>query len=185
MAWDIYLFRFVNDWAGKFGGLDALGVFAAVFLLPLLVFLLLPAAFTIKRIKETHWYEMPLHALLAALLAYVARSGLGALIGRARPFVTLPDVQLLIPTDHLYNSLPSGHAALSFALAYVVWKHDRDWGIAFFMLAAVVAVSRVFVGVHYPVDVLAGAVVGILAGWIVGWFEGREWRKMERALRTR
>lgn len=128
---------------------------------------------------------MPLHALLAALLAYAARSGLGALVGRARPFVALPDTQLLIPMDHLYDSFPSGHAALSFALAYIVFKHDRDWGIAFFILAAVVAVSRVFVGVHFPVDVLFGAVVGILAGWIVQRFEKAEWRKIERALKVR
>ncbi len=185
MAGDVYLFNVINSFAGRFGGLDALGVFGAVFLLPLLGFLLLPAAFTIKRIKEAHWYEMPLHALLAALLAYTARSGLGALVGRARPFVTLADVPPLIPMDHLYDSFPSGHAALSFALAYIVWKHDRDWGIAFFVLALIVAVSRVFVGVHYPVDVVSGAIIGLLAGWIVQRFEKGEWRKIERALKVR
>lgn len=183
MAWDIYLFRFVNNWAGRFGSLDALGIFAAVFLLPLLGVLLLLAAFTVKSLREEHWYEMPIKALLAGALAYGVRSILGELLARPRPFFALSDMQLLVgrETSHAF---PSGHAAVSFALAFVVYRQDRDWGMAFLVLAVLVALGRVFVGVHYPLDILGGAVVGWGAAWIVNKFEHAHWSKFKRSLRV-
>lgn len=181
---DTTLFHLVNNLAGRFGGLDALGIFAAVFLLPLLAFLLIPAAFTIKRFKEEHWYEMPVKAMLAAVLAYGVRWVIGTVVGRPRPFAALSEVHQLVPMDHLYNSFPSGHASLAFALAFVVWRQDRDWGMAFLILAALVALGRVFVGVHYPLDILGGAVVGWAAAWVVQKFEHAHWSKFKRTLRV-
>lgn len=180
---DTTLFHLVNNLAGRFGGLDALGIFAAVFLLPLLAFLLIPAAFTIKRFKEEHWYELPLKAVLAGALAYGARSMLGELIARPRPFLTLSDMHLLVERESSY-AFPSGHASVAFALAFVVYRHDRDWGMAFLILAALVALGRVFVGVHYPLDILGGAVVGWAAAWIVQKFEHAHWSKFKRTLRV-
>lgn len=185
MSWDIYLFRLINGWAGRFGGLDALGVFVAVFLLPILGFLLILAAFTIKRLREEHWYELPLHAIVATLLAYGLRFFIGLGFERARPFVALENVNQLVPMEPLYNSFPSGHASLAFAVAFTVFKHDRDWGIAFLILAALTAVGRIFVGVHYPLDVGGGFLAGWLSAWSVHWFEKREWSKIERAVRVR
>ena len=187
MRWDIYLFRIVNGFAGRFDGLDAIGIFAAVFLLPLLGVLLILAAFTVKRLREDHWYEMPLKALLAAGIGYALRVGIGFLVARPRPFIALQDMQLLVvPEMHeAYRSFPSGHATLAFAIAFTVYKQDRDWGIAFLILAAIVAAGRIFVGVHFPLDVIAGAFVGIGSGWVVHMFEKKEWEKIERALRVR
>ena len=184
MSWDIALFRIINGWAGRFDGLDAIGIFAAVGLLPLMGFLLLLATFTVKRLKEEHWYEMPVHAVAAAAIAYGIRFVVGALVARPRPFVALQEVRRLVDADQIYASFPSGHAALAFAFAFVVFRRDRDWGIAFFILAALVAVGRVFVGVHYPLDILGGAVVGWFAAWVVGWVERKEWGKISRALRA-
>ena len=185
MVLDIFLFRIVNGFAGRFDGLDAIGIFAAVFLLPLLGVLLLLAAFTVKRLREEHWYEMPLKAMIAGAIGYAIRIAVGALVARPRPFVGLQDVNALVLTDmeEAYRSFPSGHATLAFAIAFIVYKQDRDWGIAFLILAAIVAIGRVFTGVHYPVDVVAGAVVGIGSGWLVNWFERKEWRRIERRLR--
>lgn len=187
MQLDISLFRIVNGWAGRLDLLDGFGIFAAVFLLPLLGVLLLLAAFTVKRLREEHWYEMPLKALIAAGIGYIVRYALGILVARPRPFVALQDVNALVLTDvhEAYRSFPSGHATLAFAIAFTVYKQDRDWGIAFLILAAVVAMGRVFVGVHFPLDIVAGALVGICSGWIVSWFERREWGKISRALRAR
>lgn len=185
MQWDANLFYMVNSLAGRFGGLDALGVFAAVFLLPLMAFLLIPAAFTVKRIREEHWYEMPIKAAVATVLAYGVRFIVGEIAGRGRPFAGLSGVNQLVPMEAAYDSFPSGHAALAFALAFVVLKYDRDWGIAFLLLAVLVALGRVFVGVHYPFDIAAGAAVGWLAARIMHSVEKREWSKLERALRVR
>ncbi|MBI2551781.1 phosphatase PAP2 family protein [Candidatus Uhrbacteria bacterium] len=184
MSWDLYLFRLANGFANQYGGLDVLGVFAAVFLLPLVGFLIIPAAFTIKRLKEEHWYELPLKAFCAGALAYGARTIIGALVERPRPFLALSDMHLLVSPEPS-PAFPSGHASVAFALAFTVFTHDRDWGIALFILAGLVAVGRVFVGVHYPLDIIAGALLGCASGWVVHWLERREWSKLERALRVR
>lgn len=185
MSLDVNLFHYFNSFAGQYGGLDALGVFSAVFLLPLMGFLIFPAAFTIKRLKEEHWYEMPVKAFVAAVIAYGIRFVVGEIVGRARPFMVFEEARQLVPMEAAYDSFPSGHASLSFALAFVVFKHDRDWGIAFLILAALIALGRVFTGLHFPVDVLTGALVGWFAAWVVSALENRQWNKIERALRAR
>lgn len=183
MSWDSSLFRWINGWANQHGGLDALGVFAAVFLLPLLGFLIILAALTIRRLKEEHWYELPLKAFCAGALAYFVREIIGMIVARPRPFVTLTDMQLLV-SPQSSPAFPSGHASVAFALAFVVFRQDRDWGIAFLILAMLVAVGRVFVGVHYPLDVLAGAAVGWGAAWAMHKFEQAHWSKLKRTLRV-
>lgn len=183
MGWDIYFFRAINELAGRFDFLDKLGVFCAVFLLPLIGFLIVLSAFTIKRLREEHWYEMPIKAAIAGLLSYVLRWGLGELIARPRPFNGLANAQQLIPMAQIQDSFPSGHSAIAFALAFTIFRHDRDWGIAFLILAALVAFGRVFVGVHYPLDVLGGAVVGWLGAWIVQRVEREQWGKFARCLK--
>ncbi len=58
-------------------------------------------------------------------------------------------------------SLPSGHASFFFALAMVVWYADRRWGMVYLVLVTLVGLARIFVGVHWPLDIIAGAIVGI------------------------
>ncbi|MDO8505224.1 MAG: phosphatase PAP2 family protein [bacterium] len=184
MSLDISLFRIVNGWTGRFDGLDAIGIFAAVFLLPLLGVLLFLAAFTVKRLREDHWYEMPLKAMIAAGIGYGARYAIGILVARPRPFVAFQDIRsLVLPNmEEAYRSFPSGHATIAFAIAFSVYKQDQDWGIAFLILATIVAAGRVFVGVHFPLDVVAGALIGICSAWIVNEFEKREWSKIGRKI---
>ncbi len=181
MSWDIYLFHAVNGLSNRWGSLDAFGVFAAMFLLPLLGVLLVLSAFTVKRLWEEHWYELPLKAFIAGALAYTVRQIIGVILHRPRPFINLSDMHLLVPAETSY-SFPSGHVSIAFALAFVIYRHDRDWGIAFLVLALLVGFGRIFVGVHYPLDVLGGIVVGWAAAWAVAWFEKREWGKIARKM---
>lgn len=185
MLWDIQLFYFFNSFAGRFAGLDQVGIFAALWLLPLLPVLLVLAAFTIKRLREERFYELLVKALVASGLAYVLRFILGWLIARPRPFAGLSNVQQLVSFTEKQDSFPSGHAALAFALAFFIFKHDRDWGVAFLVLATLIALGRVFVGVHYPLDVLGGALVGWISAGLVWWFEKQELKKLGHALRVR
>jgi undecaprenyl-diphosphatase len=64
-------------------------------------------------------------------------------------------------------SFPSGHSAIVFAIAMAIFYFNKKWGIVAFVLAILVGISRVYVGVHWPIDILAGALVGILSGIIV------------------
>jgi undecaprenyl-diphosphatase len=64
-------------------------------------------------------------------------------------------------------SFPSGHAAIVFAIAMAIFYFNKKWGIVAFIVAILVGFSRIWIGVHYPIDILAGALVGILSGIVV------------------
>ena len=88
-------------------------------------------------------------------------AALKELVSRLRPCHTLPGVQLLLPCSASF-SFPSNHAANSFALAALLARYDRKRAWLWFGVAALVAYSRVYTGVHYPSDVVAGAVLGTI-----------------------
>jgi undecaprenyl-diphosphatase len=85
--------------------------------------------------------------------------GLKHLSGRDRPYVGNPEPEPLMTTQ-LDLSFPSGHAATSFAGATLLALLVPRLTVPFLALAAAIAWSRVYVGVHYPFDVAAGAVLG-------------------------
>jgi undecaprenyl-diphosphatase len=101
-------------------------------------------------------------ALMAACVwsADLIALGIKAASGRPRPFETIPSVDTLVGS--VGQSMPSGHAATSFAGAVIVtYLLPRAAPFAF-LLATAIAFSRIYVGVHYPSDVLAGAALGAL-----------------------
>ena len=87
------------------------------------------------------------------------------LIGRIRPFNVQDAITLLIaaPLDY---SFPSGHTMSSFAAAMVLLLTDRRMGIPAMLLAGLIAFSRMYLYVHYPTDILGGALLGILCGYL-------------------
>jgi undecaprenyl-diphosphatase len=84
---------------------------------------------------------------------------LKAITDRPRPFETIPDADPLLKAT-VGQSMPSGHAATSFAGAVILTYLLARAGPFFFLLAAAIAFSRVYVGVHYFSDVLVGALLG-------------------------
>lgn len=96
--------------------------------------------------------------LLADGIAWLAAEGLQLAVPRARPHG-----HALVARPH-GHSFPSGHAATSFACATVLALALPRLRVPLFVLAAAVAWSRVYVGVHYPLDVFAGAAIGVAIG---------------------
>jgi undecaprenyl-diphosphatase len=104
-------------------------------------------------------------ALATLLLTSGTVTSIKALTARVRPCNALAWAHTLlldVPSD---GSFPSGHAAGSFAFAAFVWSSDRRAGWPIVAFAFLVAISRVALGVHYPSDVAAGAVLGAALGW--------------------
>jgi len=66
-------------------------------------------------------------------------------------------------------SFPSDHATFAFAIAVAVWKYDRKLGAVFGALAILLSAARVYVGTHYPSDVLGGAVLGTIVALALRW----------------
>lgn len=88
------------------------------------------------------------------------------MVARTRPYEVMDSLRLMIEQQHDF-SFPSGHSGASFASAFACWKMlPRKWGIACLILAVLIAVSRLYVGVHYPSDVLGGIATGIFCGFL-------------------
>jgi undecaprenyl-diphosphatase len=99
--------------------------------------------------------------IVAVALADWSATGLKALFDRERPPLRYAEPDPLVRTPH-DGSFPSGHAATSFAAATILSFTFPRFAPVIFVLAAAVAWSRVYVGVHYPLDIVGGAVLGIL-----------------------
>jgi len=98
---------------------------------------------------------------LAVLVGDGISSGLKFSFDRVRPSDRFADPEPLLRVAHT-PSFPSGHATTSFACAATLARYvPRRTGIAFYVLAALISWSRVYVGAHYPLDVVAGAMLGL------------------------
>ncbi len=122
-----------------------------------------------KRQKEKG-QDAVIAALGAVLLAIGTHWLIGEVFHRDRPFVT-HQINYVELVDPLEQSFPSGHAMILFAFAgtiYFIGNH-RKWGVILLTVAAVVAIARVVAGVHYPSDVIAGALLGLALAKLVSW----------------
>ncbi|WP_405294736.1 phosphatase PAP2 family protein [Methanobrevibacter sp.] len=119
-------------------------------------------------------------ALIAFLCSDLVTAILKNLVNEPRPFVSLDNVHLLITEDDPL-SFPSGHSTstLSVVTFYILnmkelaKKHYKLIDIALVIFALVIPFSRLYVGVHYPFDVLAGAIIGIIGALVVNRYKNK------------
>ena len=161
---DIGILFSLNSIAGRTAPLDGVIVFVAHYLpyvLPLILLVLVVRAGISSQEKIT--------IVIATILSVVIARGLlteliRAVYHRPRPFLTHDIVQLLPETSY---SFPSGHATFFFAFAGALYFYNKRWGIWFGIAALLIGIARVMSGVHYPSDIIAGALIGILTAWAV------------------
>lgn len=104
-------------------------------------------------------------ALMASLI--VNNLILKNLMGRVRPYELVEGLQCIVGPAR-DASFPSGHTGASFASAVAIYRHlPRKLAVFFIVLASLIAFSRLYVGIHYPTDVLGGLVTGIGIGLLV------------------
>lgn len=164
---DTDVFLYIHGLSGRSALLDALGVFFATYLAYLWILVFVGAALLPGAQKA----ERRAASALAAAAALVARFALKTAIvlayPRTRPFLALPDVRPIISTPvwENFQSFPSGHALIFFSIASVIFCFNKKIGAIAFAAAALMGAARVYAGVHWPSDILAGAALGALAGW--------------------
>ncbi|MGD0576985.1 MAG: phosphatase PAP2 family protein [Candidatus Staskawiczbacteria bacterium] len=160
---DLLVFNFVNGFAGKWMWLDYLGMFFALYFeyflwLVLLLFL---------AVNFRKYWKMVFEAVVAAIITrFFLVEIIRWLWFRPRPFLALNFVPLINESAR-EASFPSGHASFYFALSTIVYCYNKKAGILFYVASFLIVLARVFVGIHWPSDILAGAVLGILMGWIL------------------
>lgn len=110
--------------------------------------------------------EAVAHAIFSSFLAFLIAEVLKSVFHTARPFEIngLKAMTIYAPMD---GSFPSSHSAASFALATTLWFHDRKVGLVYLLLALIVGTARVSSNVHYPVDILAGSLLGTFTAMTV------------------
>ncbi len=122
------------------------------------------------------WARRPPAAAAFGTVSYLVASGLATLLKRAfdrpRPPLADPSVHALVAVPH-DGSMPSGHAATAFAAAVAVGLVHPRLRWALLALAALIGISRVWLGVHYPGDVLVGAGVGTAVA-VTLWLPARQ-----------
>lgn len=161
---DFYLFNLIAGLAHKHWLIDYSGVFLAEYLgyfliLGIILFLII----------EKNWRRRIYFFSLAAISVILARGIIVETVrffyDRSRPFEALGIEPLIL--NNGAPSFPSGHAALFFALALAVFFMNKKRGYWFFAGALLIGVARIFIGIHWPLDILAGAAVGLISAFAV------------------
>lgn len=163
---DYWLFAAINNLAGRYFWLDAAArLLLNDYFVPTILALALLALWFESSVLDRQNQRAVLAATLSAALANALLKGLNLLYFRPRPFAQ-HTVNLLFyhPTD---SSFPSNAAALGFAIAAGVWFYNRAWGWGLLAVAVLFGLSRIFGGVHYPLDVLTGALLGWGSAYVI------------------
>ena len=162
--WDKALFLLVNHLPHNIFSDSFFLFFSSIGFYGFIWFAILIILFAIDRLDN----RKEILALLLSIVVemVIVELTLKNIFIRMRPESAFPqEVLLLIPKSATF-SFPSGHAALAFAGAFIMSQSRKRWTWLFFILAFLVAVSRLYLGKHYPSDTIGGSVIGLLIGFI-------------------
>lgn len=127
----------------------------------LFIIIVTAALFCFKKTRKTGFTVV----LALVFVAVVGNLLLKPLIARERPYDVTPGIELLVEKLSDY-SFPSGHTFSWFSFATVILFANKKYGIIAVIIAFLVAFSRLYLYVHYPTDVFAGMILGIIAAFI-------------------
>jgi len=158
------IFYYLNNLVGKSVCFDGLVIFFGQYL----AYWLVAGLFVFLIFGKDKRKEIKM-LILAAFSVFLSRVVITELIRLfyfvPRPFINNQIHQLIF--HETSGSFPSGHAAFFFALAMSIFFFHKKWSILFFTGAVLIGVARIIAGIHWPIDILGGAIIGILSAWIV------------------
>ncbi|MFA5998309.1 MAG: phosphatase PAP2 family protein [Candidatus Paceibacterota bacterium] len=175
MAIDTQLFYLLNNLAGQSAFFDELIVFLAAYLPYILIIVFLALVF-FSQFQKREKLQVLLVTFGSSTIAYFGiTETIRFFYHRPRVFTDLPVTQLLTSNEW---SFPSGHATFFFAMATAIYLYNKKWGIGFFIAALGMGVSRVIAGIHYPSDIIGGALIGAAIASAIFYFT-RAFRTIE------
>ncbi len=162
MSWNVATFSDINGLAAHTRWLDPVIAAFALWGGPVLLVLILGVAWWQHRDR----YVPAILTGVAAVVALGVNQLVAGLWFEQRPFVALHGVIVLLahPAD---NSFPSDHAVIAGALAIGTLLFARRWGIVAVVVALLLALARVYAGMHYPIDVIVGLAIGAVVALIL------------------
>ena len=166
------LFRIVSNpaWHTLFFDVFFLLCSGIFFTTVIIVALVLPAFFFLfSSYPKQKMLRIWLCYVLSLLFTYVIVEITKGVVGAPRPLELFQDIIILSPYG-TNDSFPSMHAALSFALAGASFFWSKRAGYLTLLFATMVLISRVYIGVHFPIDVLVGALIGSIVALFFRYF---------------
>lgn len=152
---NVQSFRMINDLGKQFEGLNPLITLIAENMIFVLAAAVVFFLFSRKAVNRL----MIVTALIALIVAEILGKIAGAFHSNNQPFAELSEVNKLIDMG-VNNSFPSDHTIIFFTMTVSFWLFKRKFHYYWVVLAFVVGLSRIWVGVHYPADVAAAALIG-------------------------
>lgn len=167
---NIEIFNFLHNFAGKSAVFDSLVVFIAnpfgYILIGIsyvyLIFHTIKDDYILKKIgsRITQITILSLSAGFALLFSHIIK----ILVQAPRPFIVLSNINELFLYGS-YDSFPSGHATFFSALAIAIFMYHRKMGIFFMCGAVLIGLARIIVGIHFPIDIFVGFILGGTLSW--------------------
>ncbi len=159
MNFDLYFFNLIFKFSGKQKWLDFLAIFFAEYLAYILILVLLIAIFIFKNVNI---FLFPVS--IGVFARFMVNEIIYFFYKRKRPSEVLQLKTLIKSPKH--PAFPSGHASFFFALSFAILPFSFALGVTFIFLSSLMGFFRVFAGVHWPSDILVGAVVGGASAFI-------------------
>lgn len=172
LSWSQKLFLKINSQIGRRYWLDELMKFSAQWL----IYFFTGAVIVWALIQlEPVQFKLFVKLILTALAFSLGLSWLGALLLQyPRPIQQFPEIKELLRPFQVFKSFPSDHTIMSFTLYLMAVLNGAGWilAVAFFILASLIALSRIYVGAHYPRDIVGGMVYALVFSLLSFWLLG-------------